>query len=155
MKLLKLLNNKYLSIIIIFSFSSIFAIAEDQPIDIWNIDKKSIEAESELNTSDEKIKPKTESNIYDMQANKKKDSIKLDQALVSKETKIIGLYDPEDYGLSINMWSNSDGLKLKNLFENIDKFDLSNDASEILDISLLTNAYYPNQNITEEEFLEL
>ena len=57
MKLLKLLNNKYLSIIIIFSFSSIFAIAEDQPIDIWNIDKKSIEAESELNTSDEKIKP--------------------------------------------------------------------------------------------------
>ena len=155
MKLLKLLNNKYLSIIIIFSFSSIFAIAEDQPIDIWNIDKKSIEAESELNTSDEKIKPKTESNIYDMQANKKKDSIKLDQALVSKETKIIGLYDPEDYGLSINMWSNSDGLKLKNLFENIDKFDLSNDASEILNISLLTNAYYPNQNITEEEFLEL
>ena len=155
MKLLKLLNNKYLSIIIIFSFSSIFAIAEDQPIDIWNIDKKSIEAESELNISDEKIKPKTESNIYDMQANKKKDSIKLDQALVSKETKIIGLYDPEDYGLSINMWSNSDGLKLKNLFENIDKFDLSNDASEILDISLLTNAYYPNQNITEEEFLEL
>jgi len=155
MKLLKLLNNKYLSIIIIFSFSSIFAIAEDQPIDIWNIDKKSIEAESELNTSDEKIKPEKESNIYDMQANKKKDSIKLDQALVSKETKIIGLYDPEDYGLSINMWSNSDGLKLKNLFENIDKFDLSNDASEILDISLLTNAYYPNQNITEEEFLEL
>ena len=155
MKLLKLLNNKYLSIIIIFSFSSIFAIAEDQPIDIWNIDKKSIEAESELNTSDEKIKPEKESNIYDMQANKKKDSIKLDQALVSKETKIIGLYDPEDYGLSINMWSNSDGLKLKNLFENIDKFDLSNDASEILKISLLTNAYYPNQNITEEEFLEL
>ena len=155
MKILKLLNNKYLSIIIIFLFSSIFAIAEDQPIDIWNIDKKSIEAESELNTSDEKIKPKTESNIYDMQANKKKDSIKLDQALVSKETKIIGLYDPEDYGLSINMWSNSDGLKLKNLFENIDKFDLSNDASEILNISLLTNAYYPNQNITEEEFLEL
>ena len=74
-----------------------------------------------------------------MQANKKKDSIKLDQALVSKETKIIGLYDPEDYGLSINMWSNSDGLKLKNLFENIDKFDLSNDASEILDISLLVH----------------
>ena len=155
MKILKLLNNKYLSIIIIFLFSSIFAIAEDQPIDIWNIDKKSIETESELNTSDEKIKTKKESNIYDMQANKKKDSIKLDQALVSKETKIIGLYDPEDYGLSINMWSNSDGLKLKNLFENIDKFDLSNDASEILNISLLTNAYYPNQNITEQEFLEL
>ena len=52
------------------------------------------------------------------------------------------------------MWSNSDGSILKKLFKNIDKFDLSRDASEILNISLLTNAYYPNKNITEEEFLK-
>ena len=52
------------------------------------------------------------------------------------------------------MWSNSDGLTLKKLFNNIDKYDLSKDASEILNISLLTNAYYPNQNITDQEFLK-
>ena len=52
------------------------------------------------------------------------------------------------------MWSNTDGLKLKKLFTNIDKYDLSRDASEILKISLLTNAYYPNQNITDQEFLK-
>jgi hypothetical protein len=89
-----------------------------------------------------------------MQADKKKDPIKLDQELVSKEIKIVGLYDPEEYGLSINMWSNSDGSNLKNLFASINKFDLSNDASEILNISLLTNAYYPSQNISEQEFLK-
>jgi len=52
------------------------------------------------------------------------------------------------------MWSNSDGSTLKKLFNNIDKYELSKDASEILNISLLTNAYYPNQNITDQEFLK-
>ena len=154
MKISKLLNKKYLSIIIIFLFSSFCVIAEEKPVDIWNIDKKIIETESEINSSDEKIEVSTESNIYSMQADKKKDPIKLDQELVSKEIKIVGLYDPEEYGLSINMWSNSDGSNLKSLFASINKFDLSNDASEILNISLLTNAYYPSQNISEQEFLK-
>ena len=154
MKILKLLNKKNLSIIIIYLFSSLLVLAEDKPVDIWNIDKKEIESITETNILSEKIDAGTESSIYDMQADKKKDSIKLDQKLFSKEIKIAGLYDPEDYGLSINMWSNSDGLKLKNLFESIDKYILSNDAAEILNISLLTNAYYPNKNITEQEFLE-
>jgi len=154
MKISKLLNKKYLSIIIIFLFSSFCVIAEEKPVDIWNIDKKAIETESEINSSDEKIEVSTESNIYSMQVDKKNDPIKLDQELVSKEIKIVGLYDPEEYGLSINMWSNSDGSNLKNLFASINKFDLSNDASEILNISLLTNAYYPSQNISEQEFLK-
>tara|TARA_X000001036_G_scaffold188522_1_gene177743 strand:- start:988 stop:2751 length:1764 start_codon:yes stop_codon:yes gene_type:complete len=154
MKISKLLNKKYLSIIIIFLFSSFCVIAEEKPVDIWNIDKKAIETESEINSSDKKIEVSTESNIYSMQADKKKDPIKLDQELVSKEIKIVGLYDPEEYGLSINMWSNSDGSNLKNLFASINKFDLSNDASDILNISLLTNAYYPSQNISEQEFLK-
>jgi hypothetical protein len=88
-----------------------------------------------------------------MQSDKKEESIKLDEELTSKTIKIAGLYDPQDYGLSISMWSNSDGSILKKLFNNIDKYNLSKDASEILNISLLTNAYYPSQNITEEEFL--
>ena len=154
MKILKLLNKNNLSIIIIYLFSSLLVLAEDKPVDIWNIDKKEIESITKTNILSEKIDAGTESSIYDMQVDKKKDSIKLDQKLFSKEIKIAGLYDPEDYGLSINMWSNSDGLKLKNLFESIDRYILSNDAAEILNVSLLTNAYYPNKNITEQEFLE-
>ena len=154
MRILKLLNKKYFSIIIIFLLSSLDVIAEDQPIDIWNIDKKAIETTSEAISSNEITGVTAESNIYNMQADKKKSSIKLDQELASKEIKIVGLYDPADYGLSMDMWSNSDGLILKKLFKNIDNFDLSSDASEILNIALLTNTYYPNKNITEEEFLK-
>ena len=154
MRILKLLNKKYFSIIIIFLLSSLNVIAEDQPIDIWNIDKKAIETTSEDISSNEITGATAESNIYNMQADKKKNSIKLDQELASKEMKIVGLYDPADYGLSMDMWSNSDGLILKKLFKNIDNFDLSGDASEILNIALLTNTYYPNKNITEEEFLK-
>ena len=154
MKILKLLNKKNLSIIIFFLLPSNFAIAEDKPIDIWNLDKQKIETNSETISLDEKKEPIKETSIYDMQDNKNKNLIKLDKKLNSKEIKIVGLYDPEDYGLDINMWSNSDGLKLKDLFNSIDKFNLSNDASEIMNISLLTNAHYPNKNITEQEFLK-
>ena len=153
MKILKLLNKKNLLIIIIYIASSLSVIAEDKPIDIWKIDKKKVDAIVDV-TSSVKKKEITETSIYEMQEDKKKATIKLDQELVSKEIKIIGLYDPEDYGLSINMWSKSDGLKLKNLFKNLDKHNLSKDASEILNILMLTNAYYPNKNITEKEFLK-
>ena len=154
MKILKLLNRKNLSIIIISLLLSFSSIAEDKPVDIWNIEKEEVEISIEENTSVEKINEISESSIYEMQTDKNVNSIKLDQELKSKEIKIAGLYDPEDYGLSINMWSNSDGLVLKKLFKNIDNYNLSRDASEILNISLLTNAYYPNQNITDQEFLK-
>jgi hypothetical protein len=153
MKILKLLNKKNLSIVIfsLFSFSSF---AEDKPVDIWNIEKQETENISEENLSTENEQVVSESSVYKMQSDKNEDSIKLDQELTSKTIKIAGLYDPQDYGLDINMWSNSDGSTIKKLFNNIDKYELSKDASEILNISLLTNAYYPNQNITDQEFLK-
>ena len=153
MKILKLLNKKNLSIVIfsLFSFSSF---AEDKPVDIWNIEKQETENISEENLSIENKQVVSESSVYKMQSDKNEDSIKLDQELTSKTIKIAGLYDPQEYGLDINMWSNSDGSTIKKLFNNIDKYELSKDASEILNISLLTNAYYPNQNITDQEFLK-
>ena len=154
MKTLKLLNKKNLSIIIISLLSTFSTIAEDKPVDIWNIDKKEVETSIKENISEEKINEISENGIYQMQADKNIDLIKLDQTLTSKEIKIAGLYDPEDHGLTIDMWLNSDGLVLKKLFKNINNYNLSKDASEILNISLLTNAYYPNQNITDQEFLE-
>ena len=154
MKILKLLNKKNLSIIIISLLLSLPSIAEEKPVDIWNIEKQETDSISEENLSLKKTKEESQNSIYKMQVDKNEDSIKLDQELTSKTIKIAGLYDPEDYGLSINMWSNSDGLLLKKLFENINKYDLSEDASEILNISLLTNAYHPSQNITDDEFLK-
>ena len=154
MKILKLLNKKNLSIIIFSLLITSSPFAEDKPVDIWDIEKKKVDTISEENLSDENKQEISKNSIYKMQSDKKEDSIKLDGELTSKTIKIAGLYDPQDYGLSIDMWSNSDGLKLKELFNNIDKYDLSKDATEILNISLLTNAYYPNQNITDQEFLK-
>jgi hypothetical protein len=150
-----LLNKKNFSIIIFSLIASTISFAEDKPVDIWNIEKKEVETISEENLSDENSNEEiSENNVYRMQSDKKDDAIKLDADLTSKTIKIAGLYDPQDYGLSISMWSNSDGSTLKKLFEYIDKYDLSKDASEILNITLLTNAYYPDQNITDEEFIK-
>tara|TARA_B100000989_G_scaffold295298_1_gene276083 strand:- start:1464 stop:3227 length:1764 start_codon:yes stop_codon:yes gene_type:complete len=155
MKILKLLNKRNLSILVLYIFSSILVIADEKPVDIWNLEKKeiSIISETDLSTVNSDINPK--GNIYNIQTNKKIDKIELDQELVSKDLNIIGIYDPEDYGLSIDMWSNSDGYKLKKLFKNINQYSLSKDAAELMNISMLTNSYSPNQNITEEEFLNL
>ena len=104
--------------------------------------------ESNLNSNSE-----NDSDIFKMQT-QKTSSIKLENSLISKDIKIIGLYDPEDYDLDISMWINSDGDQLKNIFSKLDKINLSDDATEIMKISLLTNAHIPTKNITEKEFLK-
>ena len=156
MKILRLLSNKYFSIFLIFLLS-INSYADNKPVDIWNIDEQKIKNNSNINSEEKKIKDDeiSEINIYKMQSNKKDSEIQLDQTLDSKDIKITGLYDPEDYGLDIYMWTNTDGDQIKNLFNRLFKMNLSEDAIEIINISILTNAYYPQKNITENEFLEL
>jgi hypothetical protein len=53
------------------------------------------------------------------------------------------------------MWSNSNGDDILNIFKRINKIELSQDATEILNILLLTNAHYPKLNITKEQFLKI
>jgi len=157
MKILKLLNKKFFSIIVFLLFSS-FLMAEEQPVDIWNIDKKKIDEISQSNNLEieniDNSENGSQESIYKMQSTKKKDTIELDQTIASKNIKILGLYDPEDNGLDINIWDNSDGDQLKRIFSKISKIDLSDDATEIMKISMLTNAYSPKKNITNEEFLK-
>jgi len=157
MKISKLLNKKYLSIISLFLTIGFFVSAEDKPIDIW--DTKKVEEDQNLtkkksDTSND-TNQTTESSIYKMQTQKEDNSIIVDQQIDSKKIKIIGLYDPEDYDLEIDMWINSDGDQLKNIFSNIKNLNLSKDAAELMNILLLTNAYYPKKNITEKEFLNI
>jgi len=157
MKILKLLNKKNFSIIFIFLLG-LSAYAEDKPIDIWKIDTTKTNQEEPNNNANIQINQEDQKNtltdIYKMQSEKNSNSIELDTNLNTQEIKIIGLYDPEDYGLDINMWSNSNGDQLKNILKKIDKINLSNDASELMQISLLTNAHLPQKNISEKEFLK-
>ena len=153
MKILKSLNKKIFTIQFAYLVFVTPVFAEEKPIDIWNIEKKDTQIISETNSSSENTGINNQNSVYELQTNNQKDSIKLEKEFSSKKIKIVGLYDPSEYGLSMDMWTNSDGIKLKNLFQNIDKFNLSEDASDIMHISLLTNAHSPTQNITEKEFM--
>ena len=154
MKNLKLLNRKCFLIFLLSFFISL-NVQSQEPIDIWSIEEKS-NTNKVLNTKNDDDKEIPQNSIYEMQSQSNSElNIEQSQTLVSKEVKLVGLYDPEENGLDINMWSNSNGDQILNIFKRIDKLNLSQDASEIMDILLLTNAYYPKQNITEEQFLEI
>ncbi len=158
MKILKLLNKKNLTIIIIFFLISSNSFSENEPVDIWNIDKKEIEDSSreEENISSSDINSKSNNiDIFKMQSNRNSNLIEVDNSLDSKEIKLIGLYDPEDYGLKIDMWTKSNGDQLKYLFSNLAKKELSADAADIMNIILLTNSYPPKKNISKKDFLKI
>jgi hypothetical protein len=136
----------------LFSGNAVFSA---DVVDIWSIkEKKSLK---ENNINKDIIKSDVpENTIYEMQSTKNdKLNIEEDETLMSKEIKIAGLYDPAENGLDINMWVNSDGEKILNLIRAINKMSLSSDASEILDILLLTNSYYPSKNISQEQFIQI
>ena len=153
MKNLKLLNKKYLLFILFYLFFGLASLSQE-PVDIWNIETKIVE---NLDV-DEVIEKKdiTQNSIYKMQS-KKNDELNVEEekTLKSNKIKIVGLYDPAENGLNINMWSNSNGDQILNIFKRINKMNLSEDASEILNILLLTNAHYPEINISKDQFLEL
>ena len=156
MKNLKLLNNNYF-IVILFSLFFGLAANTQEPVDIWKIGEKNSEENTVLvETEVETEKNIPQNSIYKMQSQKESElSIEETQTLFSKETKLVGIYDPSENGLDIDMWSKSNGDQILNIFKRIDKLELSKDAAEIMDVLLLTNAHYPEMNISKEQFLEI
>ena len=158
MKILKLLN-KISSIIIIFFFLTLSkTFSENEPVDIWNIDKKKIEENSKnkVEVSASNTNQTVNSvDVFNTQLKNNNNLIEVDSSLVSKDIKLIGLYDPADYGLKIDMWLNSNGDQLKYLFSNLAKIDLSDDAANLMNIILLTNSYSPTKNINKKDFLKI
>ena len=156
MKQLKLLSKNYF-LVIFFSLFFGFVTNSEEPIDIWKIGEKKTEENKTLVKPEDEAKKKVPQNsIYKMQSQKEMElSIDETKTLISKETKLVGIYDPSENGLHINMWSNSNGDQILNIFKRIDKLKLSKDATEIMDILLLTNAHYPEINISKEQFLEI
>ena len=154
MKTLKLSSRNFLIYICLLSFS--FSLhATDEPIDIWKSSEKKNNESLELDSSlDGNNNLNNEVNIFKIEKSKGIEDIIEDTTLNSKKIKITGLYDPQDYDLDLNMWTNSNGDQLKNLFGRIAKLNLSEDAAELMNISILTNANHPKNGITEKEFLK-
>ncbi len=145
MKNLNLLNKIILSTFLILNFSLIAT--ANEPVDIWNIEKvqKKIEKEEK-----KEISIKNKNSL--LSPKEKKQEILVENNLLSSDIKLVGLYDPSDNGLSINMWKNSDGEAIKKIITEIDKKELSNFSQNIVDIALLTNSYLPKKNISSDEF---
>ena len=154
MKILKLLNKKnYL--IFFFLIISSYTLA-NEPVDIWNIDKSDTEAQKEDkndNSINEEVSEEVIS-VYDInnQNNNSAGSKVLLEDNLENKISLYGLYDPDENNLSIEMWGESDGKEINDLFDKVLSQSLSNDALDILQITLLTNSNAPEKNITKEEF---
>jgi len=149
MKILKLLSKFFF---ILFLTSSFFKTAiSNEPVDIWNIEKAENTIEEKLLENNESINNKTNKaiNISDQ-----KNNIIVNNSLSTNDIKLAGLYDPAENGLSIDMWSNSNGKEIKYFLEKLNSKKLSNFSEKILDIALLTNSYLPSNNISSKEFLD-
>jgi hypothetical protein len=155
MKILKLLNKKNLSIFIInILLSTGTLIAEEEPVDIWDLQKKNEENNLSISNNENSDSEETTIEIQETDSTNNLNIINSD-FLENNKINIAGLYDPADNELKIDMWSNSNGEEIKIIINKLKKINLSNDAKNILDIALLTNSYFPKENITEKEFIKL
>ena len=119
MKISKLLSKACLSIfIILISFSLSIVSAEEELVDIWKLEKKidnedlqgkEFNDNSNIENSAEGIK------------NYNSDEIINNIQLEENNINLAGIYDPAENGLSITMWSNSDGNEITKIFNRIKK----------------------------------
>ena len=146
--------NKLIKIIFFFTtliFLSVSVNAEEEPADIWEKKDSNVEEKKQIDSKEEiTIKsPILSSDVT-------KITINIDeQELGQSNETIVGLFDPEKNNFNLNMWSNSDGSDVKNIFNRINKLKLSKFSEDLLFKVLFTNAYPPKKNLTPDEFLKL
>ena len=147
MKLLNL-NKKIFFSFILFTFFNI--LYSEDSVDIWkkeNLNKKVIVGKTE----DVSLK-KTETNIDINRVAPEEIDINTSGVEISKNL-IYGLFDPSENNLTLDMWLNSEGTRVKDTIERINKIKLSSFAEEIFLNTLFTISNLPQRNMTEEEFI--
>ena len=154
MTILKLLNKK--NLLILLSLLLLQNVYANEPVDIWNIEK--LPSQEEEAIIDEEIESKKNLPSSIIKINDV-DSItfEVDQEkdLSSDKLYVAGIFDPSENSLTIDMWNNSNGFKILEIMDKINKINLSKDSKEILNIALLTNSYFPKKNIDSEQFLKI
>ena len=107
MKILKLLN-KFFIVFLTLCFSKQILLATE-PVDIWNIEKKNIPNKVKVENNDS-INTKI---IQGVKIDQQLEDVIVNKELDASLINLIGLYDPAENGLAIDMWSNSDGDEIK------------------------------------------
>ena len=144
MKLLSL-NKKTLSFFLILFITPLFS---EEAVDIWkkeNLSQKPT-IKKKFNTTEKEINTKININI------KTPKKIKIDSSYSKISKSIYGIFEPEENNLTLDMWLNSEGTRVKDTIERIDKIKLSSFAEELFVNTMFTISNIPQQNITDEEF---
>ena len=142
------LNKQIFLFFILFIFSS--DLISDESVDIWkkeNLNKNNGPAKIEKIVS----KKKKETRI-DINAKVPKINLISSSNLTILEDSIFGIYEPNENNLTLDMWSNSEGTRIKDTIERINKIQLSSFAEEVFENTLFTISRLPEQNMTNEEF---
>tara|TARA_B110000211_G_scaffold214467_1_gene255910 strand:- start:479 stop:2227 length:1749 start_codon:yes stop_codon:yes gene_type:complete len=147
MKLLNLNKKLFFSLIISIFFTPLFS---EDSVDIWkkeNLDKKS-------NTSKKKniSLEKTVSKININSQLPKQIEINTESSEINKNL-VYGIYEPDENNLTLDMWVNSEGTRIKDTIERVNKIKLSLFAEEIFINTLFTISKLPKQNMTDTEFI--
>ena len=145
MKLLSL-NKKTLSFFLILFITPLFS---EEAVDIWkkeNLSQKPT-IKKKFNTTEKEINTKININI------KTPKKIKIESSYSKISKSIYGIFEPEENNLTLDMWLNSEGTRVKDTIERIDKIKLSSFAEELFVNTMFTISNIPQQNITDEEFI--
>ena len=152
MKILKLLNRN----IFIFLFSYFLIISTsfaNETVDIWNLEnnKKNNEIIKKKENLDKNNNQTSINNLNSTNLI----SVEQDEKFNQDENNLVGLYDPDENDLTIDMWEKSDGDKITQIVEKIHKLNLSYDAKNIYNKLILTNSFPPKRNINTQDFINL
>ena len=152
MKILKLLSRN----IFIFLFSYFLSISPsfaNETVDIWNLEnnKKNNEIIKKKENLDKNNNQTSINNLNSTNLI----SVEQDEKFNKDENNLVGLYDPDENDLTIDMWEKSDGYKITKIVEKIHKLNLSYDAKNIYNKLILTNSFPPKQNINTQDFINL
>ena len=147
MKLLNLSKKIFLFLASLLFFTQLLS---EESVNIWtkvnpnkkiNSVKKNDVSLNKKKESKININPRKTNNI-EINSN----NLEINKSLIS------GLYDPNEKNLTLDMWVNSEGTRVKDTIERINKIKLSSFAEEIFLDTLLTISNLPDRNMTNEEF---
>jgi hypothetical protein len=138
---------------IFFYFISVFlcsALVAEESVDIWN--KENLNKKITITKNKNTILKKFESKIDITTQSPKEIEFSSNNSLVVSRP-IYGIYEPNENNLTLEMWSNSEGTRVKDTIERINKIKLSSFSEEIFLDTLFTISKLPGSNMTDEEFI--
>ena len=144
-----MLNRLFINIIILILSILCPYVYANEPVDIWSINKKKDSNVSEISDIDDS------NNISESIIIQDNSITNIEEDQIKTKRKIVGLYDPQENGFNLEMWSNTDPKKIFELSKKINNMTLSEDAKNIYTKLLLTNSYSPIKKSDEKSFLDM